>query len=104
MHATRTRGRVTRESNMVAVESTEQGQRTRRPALVPRPAPAEPELADAGIVARQIAHFPFPAGAPFRLSLGDALPEVDLAYETYGQLNDARDNAILIVHALTGDA
>lgn len=89
---------------MVAVESTEERQRIRRPALVPRPTPAEPEPAGVGVVERKIARFQFPAGAPFRLSLGDALPEFELAYETYGQLNAARDNAILIIHALTGDA
>lgn len=27
-----------------------------------------------------------------------------LAYETYGQLNASRDNAMLVIHALTGDA
>jgi homoserine O-acetyltransferase len=29
---------------------------------------------------------------------------VDVAYETYGRLNDARSNAILILHAFSGDA
>jgi homoserine O-acetyltransferase len=32
------------------------------------------------------------------------LGPITLAYETYGELNEARDNAILIVHALSGDA
>ena len=40
----------------------------------------------------------------FVLDCGRSLPELTLAYETYGQLNEARDNAILIVHALSGDA
>ena len=35
--------------------------------------------------------------------LGGTLKSFTLAYETYGELNDTRDNAILICHALTGD-
>lgn len=46
----------------------------------------------------------FTSNEPLRLSSGDILPEVTLAYETYGTLNDARDNAILLLHALSGDA
>lgn len=38
------------------------------------------------------------------LETGEVLPDVVLAYETWGVLNDARDNAILIEHALTGDS
>ena len=41
---------------------------------------------------------------PFRLQRGGELPGVTLAYETYGRLNERRDNVVLIVHALTGDA
>jgi len=40
----------------------------------------------------------------FPLECGRRLPSITLAYETYGKLNEARDNAILIVHALSGDA
>ena len=32
------------------------------------------------------------------------LPEVTLAYETWGQLNATADNVVLLVHALTGDS
>ena len=38
------------------------------------------------------------------LERGGVLPDVTLAYETWGELNDARDNAILVEHALTGDS
>jgi homoserine O-acetyltransferase len=38
------------------------------------------------------------------LDCGVTLAPVDVAYETYGELNDARSNAILVLHAFTGDA
>jgi homoserine O-acetyltransferase len=38
------------------------------------------------------------------LDSGATLAPVDVAYETYGQLNAARTNAILILHAFSGDA
>ena len=39
-----------------------------------------------------------------RLERGDELPQVRIAYETFGTLNTARDNAVLVLHALTGDS
>ncbi len=41
---------------------------------------------------------------PFTTESGRTLPEVTVAYETYGELNAAGDNAFLVIHALTGDA
>ncbi|WP_433876900.1 homoserine O-acetyltransferase MetX [Sinomonas atrocyanea] len=38
-----------------------------------------------------------------QLEAGGALPEVELAYETWGTLNADATNAVLIQHALTGD-
>ncbi|MBO9057260.1 homoserine O-acetyltransferase [Curtobacterium flaccumfaciens pv. flaccumfaciens] len=35
---------------------------------------------------------------------GGCLPSVRVAYETWGTLNAARDNAVLVLHALTGDS
>ncbi|KIH77856.1 homoserine O-acetyltransferase [Geoalkalibacter ferrihydriticus] len=39
-----------------------------------------------------------------QLESGRVLGPITLAYETYGSLNAARDNAILVCHAWTGDA
>ena len=41
---------------------------------------------------------------PLALQLGGQLPSVTVAYETYGRLNEARDNAVLVCHAISGDS
>lgn len=46
----------------------------------------------------------FTADEPLRLELGGTLGPIDVAYETYGSLSPAADNAVFICHALTGDA
>ena len=38
------------------------------------------------------------------LECGSSFGPITLAYETYGELSPAKDNAILILHALSGDA
>ena len=40
--------------------------------------------------------------APFRLDSGEALTNACVAFEAYGSLNAAKDNAILLFHALSG--
>jgi homoserine O-acetyltransferase len=42
--------------------------------------------------------------APFTFECGATLPGLRIAYETWGSLNNKGDSAILVVHALTGDA
>lgn len=49
-------------------------------------------------------YFTFAEDEPFVLESGETLQPVTVAYETYGRLSPARDNAILIAHALTGDS
>jgi homoserine O-acetyltransferase len=41
---------------------------------------------------------------PLLLRGGGRLDQVEVAYETYGELSPARDNAVFVCHALTGDA
>jgi homoserine O-acetyltransferase len=41
---------------------------------------------------------------PLALDCGQILHPVRIAYETYGKLSPARDNVILVCHALSGDA
>jgi homoserine O-acetyltransferase/O-succinyltransferase len=43
------------------------------------------------------------AGRPMPLDNGGALGPFEVAYETWGELNRDRTNAVLICHALTGD-
>jgi len=40
----------------------------------------------------------------FKTSAGGTLPELKIAYETYGTLSPQKDNAVLIFHALSGDS
>lgn len=40
---------------------------------------------------------------PMELDCGATLDDITVAYQTYGVLNAARSNAILVCHALTGD-
>lgn len=42
--------------------------------------------------------------APFQLEGGQILPELDIAYHTFGKLNRAQDNVVWVCHALTADS
>lgn len=57
-------------------------------------------MKDIGIVQTQFLE----VKEPLQLKGRKTLPEYTIAYETYGQLNENRDNALLVLHALTGDA
>jgi homoserine O-acetyltransferase len=69
--------------------------------FAPTSVSAAPEL-DAPPVPRDGALRTLQIGA-LQLEAGGALPEVELAYETWGALNADGSNAVLIQHALTGD-
>ena len=47
---------------------------------------------------------PVGRGRSFQLEAGGRLSEVVVAYETWGELNAAASNAVLVPHALTGDS
>ncbi len=46
----------------------------------------------------------FAYGEPFRLEAGGTLQPVSIRYAVYGELNERRDNAVLVCHALSGSA
>jgi homoserine O-acetyltransferase len=46
----------------------------------------------------------FTHSAPFALENGGVLPELTIAYHTYGELNAARSNVIWVCHALTANS
>lgn len=52
-----------------------------------------------GIVAPQTAHF----SKPLTLKSGEVLPQFHLVFETYGELNADKSNAVIICHALSGN-
>ncbi|WP_096085754.1 homoserine O-succinyltransferase MetX [Agaribacterium haliotis] len=52
-----------------------------------------------GIVSAQTMHF----DEALELACGRALQSYDLVYESYGQLNESKSNAILVCHALSGN-
>ena len=41
---------------------------------------------------------------PFVLESGEVLPKVDIVYDTFGELNEAKDNVIWVCHALTANS
>ncbi|MFO7870605.1 MAG: homoserine O-acetyltransferase [Kiritimatiellia bacterium] len=56
-----------------------------------------------GIVETRTARIGLPPEG-FVLESGESLPELTIAYESYGTPSDSMDNAVYICHALTGDA
>ncbi len=74
------------------------------PAIPPSPealAPSYPPDSVGLVAPRLLAPDP---GRSLLLESGAELSPLTVAYETYGELNAARDNAVLICHALSGSA
>lgn len=63
-----------------------------------QPIPSMPAAPGAPVAHR---HVRFPEG--LALDCGAVVAPMDVAYRTYGRLNAARSNAVLVCHALTGD-
>ncbi|WP_051344021.1 homoserine O-acetyltransferase MetX [Alicyclobacillus herbarius] len=80
-----------KQPGLATAESDEDGCRT--------------EVKQAGIAAGGVEH---QSGVvtlgDFSFECGQTLPMVQVAFETWGRLNAARDNAVVVCHALTGDA
>lgn len=65
--------------------------------------PADNEVCSVGLVTKE--QWCFDAGeTPLVLENHLTLSHFDVAYETYGKLNAARDNVILILHGITGSS
>ena len=62
--------------------------------------PASKTPGSVGTVETQFLDLP----KPLRLDCGLELHPIRIAYETYGTLSPARDNVVLVCHALSGDA
>ncbi len=59
----------------------------------------EPRVIEAQQPSSKVMHF----DEPLMLDCGQTLAPFDQAYQTYGELNADKSNAILVCHALTGD-
>jgi homoserine O-acetyltransferase len=78
---------------------------TAQPVVRPsEPAPATPPVTGAWREGDHPGRRRFADVGAIRLESGGALPGVRVAYETWGRLSPARDNAVLVEHALTGDS
>lgn len=64
---------------------------------------AENQANSVGLVKTQLMRV-VNVGESLKLICGKTLSPIDVAYETYGELNQTGDNAVLICHALSGSA
>ncbi|MES2462134.1 MAG: homoserine O-acetyltransferase, partial [Armatimonadota bacterium] len=64
---------------------------------------ADRAVASVGLVTKEFWSFGSP-DAPFILDNRQTLTRIEVAYETYGRLNESGDNAILVCHGITGSS
>lgn len=67
----------------------------------PKSAPRQPKKASRAALPCEFVSFG--KDKPLLLSCGQKIENLEIAYTTYGKLNEDKSNAILICHALTGD-
>ena len=70
--------------------------------MIPRMATPAPKTAAGSVGTVDTQYLDLPK--PLDLDCGRSLHPIRIAYETYGTLSPARDNVILVCHALSGDA
>ena len=68
--------------------------------IAPMTTPSKGAVGSVGTVDTQFLDLP----KPLALDCGRELHPIRIAYETYGKLSPARDNVVLVCHALSGDA
>src|SRR4029078_10226255 len=76
--------------------------RTTPPYIICSVTPPAPPTAPGSVGTIETQYLDLPS--PLRLDCGRDLHPVRVGYETYGTLSPARDNVILVCHALSGDA
>lgn len=114
-----TSGRARRGAVGLHIVQTHDGDPAERPAVSPGtgrgtgPAVPGPAWASTGAPVPAsaawregdpVGHRQFCDVGPLDLETGGSLPQVRLAYETWGTLSPSGDNAVLVLHALTGDS
>ena len=83
------------------LQNQKHSNKTGHPTQPVEQSPRQPNLI--GIVNKQHLTL-FKGDNRLELESGQSLAPIDLTYETYGRLNENKDNAILIIHALSGDS
>lgn len=71
--------------------------------MIPTPIPGTWQVGD-DPGRRQFVELKGNGNQGFVLESGSSLPSVTVAFESWGQLNQSRSNAVLVLHALSGDS